>query len=197
MTTPAKINFKVYQGSTFSEVLRWETPTKVYKTISGITQAAPIVITTTTAHGIPANWRVKVTNVLGMTDINSTDNYQIATDVTSNTVTINSINSLGFKPYVSGGVVEYNQPVDLAGYTGRMQIRSDVDSATIITELTTANGGVTFNNTLKTITLNIPAATTTNFTFTTAVYDLELISSGNQVTQFCGGILTLFKEVTR
>ena len=197
MTTPAKINFKVYQGSTFSEVLRWESPTKTYKNISGITQAAPMVITTSTAHGVPPNWRVKVTNVLGMTDINSTDNYQIATDVTSTTITINSINSLSYKTYVSGGVVEYNQPVDLTGYTGRMQIRSDIDSATVIAELTTANGGVLIDNTLKTITLTMPAATTTAFTFTTAVYDLELVSAGNQVTQFCGGILTLFKEVTR
>jgi hypothetical protein len=197
MTTPAKINFKVYQGSTFSEVLRWESPTKVYKNISAITQAAPMVITTTTAHGLPPNWRMKVTNVLGMTDINSTDNYQIATDVTSTSITINSINSLSYKTYISGGVVEYNQPVDLTGYTGRMQIRSDIDSGTVIAELTTANGGVLIDNTLKTITLTLPALTTTGFLFTTAVYDLELISSGNQVTQFCGGIITLFKEVTR
>jgi hypothetical protein len=197
MTTPAKISFKVYQGSTFSEVLRWESPTKVYKNISGITQAAPIVITTSSAHGVPPNWRIKVTNVLGMTDINSTDNYQIATDVTSTTISINTINSLGYKAYVSGGVVEYNQPVDLTGYTGRMQIRSDIDSATVIAELTSANGGVLIDNTLKTITLNIPASTTAQFTFTSAVYDLELVSAGNQVTQFCGGILTLYKEVTR
>ena len=197
MTTPAKINFKVYQGSTFSEVLRWESPTKVYKNISGITQAAPIVISTTAAHGVPVNWRVKVTNVLGMTDINSNDNYQIATEVTATTITLNAINSLAYKTYISGGVIEYNQPIDLTGYTGRMQIRSDIDSTTVIAELTTANGGVLIDNTLKTITLTMPSATTTAFTFTSAVYDLELISSGNQVTQFCGGVITLFKEVTR
>jgi hypothetical protein len=197
MTTPAKINFKVYQGSTFSEVLRWESPTKVYKNISAITQAAPLVISTTTAHGVPANWRVKVTNVLGMTEINSNDDYKIATEVTSTTITINAINSLSYKAYVSGGVVEYNQPIDLTGYTGRMQIRPDIDSATIIAELTTANGGVLIDNTLKTITLTMPSATTTSFTFTSAVYDLELVSAGNQVTQFCGGVMTLFKEVTR
>ena len=197
MTTPAKINFKVYQGSTFSEVLRWESPAKVYKNITEITQAAPIVITTSTAHGLPPNWRVKVTNVLGMTDINSTDNYQIATDVTSTTITINSINSISYKAYVSGGVVEYNQAVDLTGYTGRMQIRSDIDSGTVIAELTSLNGGILIDNILKTITLTLPSSITTNFSFTTAVYDLELISSGNQVTQFCGGIITLFREVTR
>ena len=29
MTSPVKLNFKVYQGSTFKEVLRWESSTKV------------------------------------------------------------------------------------------------------------------------------------------------------------------------
>jgi len=196
MTTPAKINFKIYQGSTFSEVLRWESSLKSYKTITGITQAAPVVITSA-AHGVPPNWRVKVTNVLGMTDINSTETYSIVTQTTTNSVTINSINSVSYKPYVSGGILEFNEPVDLTGFTGRMQIRQDIDSTATIAELTSANGGVLIDNTLKTITLIIPATTTANFSFTTAVYDLELISSGGQVTPFCGGIVTLIKEVTR
>lgn len=196
MTTPAKINFKVYQGSTFSEVLRWESPTKVYKTISSIAQSAPLVVTST-AHGVPPNWRVKFTNILGMTELNSTEVYQTATDTTTDTITINSINSLNYKAYVSGGIVEYNQPINLAGFTGRMQLRADIDSTIILAELTTLNGGILIDNVLKTITLNIPASTTADFTFTTAVYDLELISSGGQVTPFCGGILSLYKEVTR
>jgi repressor of nif and glnA expression len=196
MTTPAKINFKVYQGSTFSEVLRWESPVIVYKPITAITQAAPVVITAT-AHGAPVNWRVKLTNILGMTDLNSNDTYQVVTDTSSNTITINAINSLNYKAYISGGIVQYNQPVNLTGFTARMQIRSDIDSQTVLAELTTANGGIVLDNTAKTITLTIPATVTAAFTFTTAVYDLELISSGLQVTQFCGGILTLYKEVTR
>ena len=196
MTTPAKINFKIYQGSTFSEVLRWESSLKSYKTITGIAQAAPVVITSA-AHGIPPNWRVKVTNVLGMTDINSTENYQIVTQTTTDTVTINSINSLNYRAYISGGILEFNQPVDLTGFTARMQIRSDIDSTAVIAELTTANSGIVIDNTQKTITLLISATNTTLFSFTTAVYDLELVSSGDQVTPFCGGIITLVKEVTR
>ena len=196
MTTPAKINFKIYQGSTFSEVLRWESSLKSYKTITGIAQAAPVVITSA-AHGIPPNWRVKVTNVLGMTDINSTENYQIVTQTTTDTVTINSINSLNYRAYISGGILEFNQPVDLTGFTARMQIRSDIDSTAVIAELTTANSGIVIDNTQKTITLLISATNTALFSFTTAVYDLELVSSGDQVTPFCGGIITLVKEVTR
>ena len=196
MTTPAKINFKVYQGSTFSEVLRWESSLKGYKTITGISNTAPVVITST-AHGIPVDWRIKLSNILGMTEMNLGDTYQLVTGTTSNTLTINAINALSYRAYVSGGVIEYNLPVDLTGFTGRMQLRSDIDSTVVIAELTTANGGVSIDNTLKNITLMIPSGTTAAFNFITAVYNLELISSGGQVTSFCEGYVTLTREVTR
>ena len=173
MTTPAKINFKVYQGSTFSEVLRWESSSKGYKTITGISNTAPVVITST-AHGIPVDWRIKLSNIVGMTEMNLGDTYQLVTGITSNTLTINAINALSYRSYVSGGVIEYNLPVDLTGFTGRMQLRSDIDSTVVIAELTTANGGVSIDNTLKNITLMISSGTTATFNFITAVYNLEL-----------------------
>jgi hypothetical protein len=110
---------------------------------------------------------------------------------------INDINSLGFKDYVSGGVIEYNTPVDLAGFTARMQIRATIDSTVIIQELTTSNGAIAINNTNKTITLTIPPEVTAAYTFSSAVYSLEMISNGGQVTPFCNGTITLVKEVTR
>lgn len=196
MTAPAKLNFKLYQGATFGEVLRWESSTKVYKPITAITKSAPLVITAI-AHAVPVEWRVKFTNISGMTDLNSTDMYHQVTGVTADTITINSVNSLGFKEYVSGGVVEYNLPVDLTGYTARMQIRAKIDDPVVIQELTTENGRINISNVSKTITMNIPAATTAGYTFSTAVYSLEMISSGGQVTPFCSGTITLVKEVTR
>lgn len=196
MTAPAKINFKLYQGSTFGEVLRWESSTKVYKTISAITKSAPLTVTAV-AHEVPVEWRVKFTNITGMTDLNSSDIYHQVTAVTADTLTINAVNSLGFKEYVSGGVVEYNKPVDLAGYTARMQLRLKIDDATVIQELTTENGLIVLDNIKKTITLNIPAATTAAYTFSSVVYSLELASSGGQVTPFCNGTIILVKEVTR
>jgi hypothetical protein len=196
MSTPAKINFKLYQGSTFSEVLRWESSLKTYVPITGISKSAPIVITAP-AHGVPVEWRVKFTNILGMTELNSNDAYYQATSVTSDTITINEINSLGFKSYTSGGVVEYNTPINLTGFTARMQVRSKIDSTTVIVELTTENGYIVIDNTTKTITLNIPATVTAAFTFATAVYSLEILSGGGKVTPFCEGTITLVKEVTR
>lgn len=197
MTSPVKLNLKVYQGSTFTEVLRWESSTKVYKPITGITKTAPVVITAT-AHNIPTGWRARVTNVVGMKEINcGTDTYYSVTDSTANTVTINSVNAVGYSDYTSGGILEYNLPVDLTGFTARMQIRGKLTDTTIIKELTTANSGIVINNTLKTITINISAVDTAALDFTTAVYSLELVSSGGEVAQLVNGSLSLVKEVTR
>lgn len=195
MTTPVKLNLKIIQGSTFSQVLRWEGSTKIYKTITSITNSAPVVIYST-AHGIPPGWRTKVTNVVGMKEINSTDYYTV-TSTTTDTVTINSVNSIGYTAYTSGGVLEYNSPIDLSGYTARMQIRSTLSSDTVLSELTTANNKIVLDNTAKTITLTLSATETAAFSFNTAVYSLEMVSSGGQVTQLVNGNLTLVKEVTR
>jgi hypothetical protein len=194
---PIKLNYKIYQGSTFTQEYRWESSTKVYAPITNITKSAPVVITAP-GHQIPLGWRARVTNVSGMKEINFTDTstYVIVTDTTSDTITLNSINSLAYTAYTTGGVVEYNKPVDLALYSGRMQIRETLDSD-VIYELNTSNGGVVLDNTLKTITINIPASVTQNFTFDTAVYSLELYTSSGKVVPMLTGNLTLIPEVTR
>lgn len=191
---PVKLNLKVYQGSTFRQTLRWESSTKVYVPIAEITKSAPVVVIAP-AHGIPLGWRVRVTNVGGMKEINSSDYYTV-TDTRSDTVTFNQINSLGFSTYTTGGVLEYNQPVDLANYTARMQIREKITSDTVIYNLTTENGGIVFDNLLKTITLFIPDNVTAGFDFTSAVYGLELEKDG-ETTPFATGNITLQREVTR
>ena len=195
MSSPIKLNLKVYQGATFREPLRWESSTKVYKPISGITKSAPIVINAV-GHGIPVGWRTKVTNVVGMTDINSAEVYHIVTEVTSDTVTINAVNALGFKDYISGGVLEYNAPVELAGYIGRMQIRSNLTDPEVILELTSANGGIVIDDVAKVITIVITAAQSALLNFASAAYSLELVQ-GLDVVPFLTGNISLVQEVTR
>lgn len=194
MTSPVKLNLKIYQGSTFRQVLRWESSTKVYVPITNISKSAPVVITAAN-HAAPLGWRVKVVGAGGMKEINALD-YQTVTDKTTDTVTLNQINSLGFTAYTSGGVLEYNQPVSLAGYTARMQIRAKVDSDAVIHTLTTENGGIVLDNTAKTITIVMQDEVTQTFTFKSAVYDLELITGG-EVTQLVTGGISLVREVTR
>jgi hypothetical protein len=195
---PAKINYKIYQGSTFQEIYRWESQTKVYVPITQISKSAPCVITAS-QHGLPQGWRFRVVGAGGMKEINSVGEHTyLATDVTTDTVTINQVNSLGYTAYTSGGVVEYNQPVPLSNYSARMQIRETVDSPTVLySGISGVGGDISFNTTDSTITVRIPANTTQAFEFTTAVYSLELYDSNGIVVPFLAGNLTLVPEVTR
>lgn len=196
---PAKISYKIYQGSTFQETLRWESETKQYAPISNITNAAPCVITTSTAHGVPLNWRVRVTGVSGMKDINtiSEDAYYLVTGKTSNTLTLNQVNSAAYGAYTAGGIVEYNTPIPITGYSAQMQIRETLESTTVLHELTTANNGIVIDPVNYTITLNISAAITRTFDFDAAVYSCELTDNQGNVIPFLTGSISLVKEVTR
>lgn len=195
MSTPAKLNLKMYQGSTFEEVLRWASSTKVYKSITDITKAAPAVVTAA-GHGMPAGWRFKITNVVGMKEINSDSEFHLASEVTSDSITINSLNTLGYTAYQSGGVVEYMLPVSLTGYTARMQLRPKLASEEILLELTTENGGIELDPAASTIKIIASAAQTQALTFSSCVYSLEMVKSG-KVTQLVSGSISLEKEVTR
>ena len=196
MASPVKINFKMYQGSTFREVLRWESSTKVYAPITAISKSAPVTVTAPN-HGCPVGWRARVVGAGGMKEINiATENYALVTDALVDQVTFNSINSLNYTQYTSGGVLEYNQPVALAGYSARMQLRSKISSPEVLLELTTENGGIEIDENLSTITLISQPAQTALLSFDMAVYSLELVA-GQEVVPFSVGNISLIKEITR
>lgn len=280
---PAKINYKIYQGSTFQETFRWESETKVYVPISAIAKAAPCVITTTTPHNLPVGWRFRVVGAGGMKEINSVGEdayylntgpavtpalqaladtwlndeevwtiirnddaamasptvrpwaglpsyqayplimqytnpagapsvfslvpvaktasdayaaYQSALATAGNNIQLNQVNSLTYTTYTNGGVVEFNQPIGLTGFAARMQIRESVDSSTVIHEATTQNNQIVLDDVNKVIQITLLGNVTQNFTFSTAVYSLELYN-GNNVIPFINGNITLVQEVTR
>lgn len=196
MSLPAKINYKMYQGSTFREVFRWESATKVYKPITAISRTAPVVITSP-SHELPLGWRCRVTGASGMKQINSlADDYYVATAVDVNTVTINRVNATTFGTYSGGGMLEYNKPIPLDGITARMQIRQTIDSTDIIAEATTENGGITINVVENSITIHITAEQTAAMNFINAIYSVELVN-GSFVIPFISGSINLVKEATR
>jgi hypothetical protein len=195
---PAKINYKIYQGSTFQEIYRWESQTKVYVPITQISKSAPCVITAP-QHGLPVGWRFRVVGAGGMKELNSAgENTYIASNTAQDTIIINHVNSLSYNAYTSGGVVEYNQPVPLDTYSARMQIRESVDSDAVIYYGTSDPGGdLEVDDSQKTIKIQIPAAITQEFDFTTAVYSVELYQASGLVVPFLTGSITLIQEVTR
>lgn len=98
-------------------------------------------------------------------------------------------------------------PIDLTYYSGRMQIRSDVDSSTVIATLSSSlqpdGSGLNFSGsngitppTSGSIGIFMSAVSSSLLNFGNAVYDLE-ITSGSYVIRLLEGNLTLSKEVTR
>lgn len=87
-------------------------------------------------------------------------------------------------------------PVPLSGYTGRAQFRDSVDATTTLYDSETL-GDITIDGAKGDVILEIPAATTTAWTFRAAVYDLEIISPASKVTRLVKGRVRVDPEVTR
>lgn len=92
-------------------------------------------------------------------------------------------------------------PIDLTGYTARMQIRADHSAATTLIELTTENDRISLNTpTTGGIELKITAADAEAITWGSGVYDLELIHTvglEEVIDNILYGNVTVRKNVTR
>lgn len=89
-------------------------------------------------------------------------------------------------------------PIDLTGYTARMQVRKSAQSSTIIVELTTENSRITITPLTGEIDLFISGADTTAITERgNAVYDLELVEAGGEPLKLVRGTVSFIEEVTK
>jgi hypothetical protein len=86
--------------------------------------------------------------------------------------------------------------VNTTNFTARMQLRTSYSAASASLELTTANGRISLTN-AGVITLSLTATETAALAAGRYVYDLELVSSGGQVTRLLEGVVTVSPEVTR
>lgn len=88
-------------------------------------------------------------------------------------------------------------PVNLTGYSARMQVRQSVASPDVLLELSTANNKIQITPLTGTITLVFDATTTAGITWKRGKYDLELTSSSGAVTRLIEGQITVSQEITR
>jgi hypothetical protein len=85
---------------------------------------------------------------------------------------------------------------DLSGYSARMQIREEIDSAEFQVELTTDNGGITLGDTDGTIDLYMSHSVTSTLD-DEGVYDIELVAPNGKVSRLLKGKVRVDYEVTR
>jgi hypothetical protein len=98
-----------------------------------------------------------------------------------------------YNPSVGGASAT---PVNLTGYSARMQVRPETDSNEIMVELTTENGRLTLGGVAGTIEMEIEADVTETFD-TDGVYDLEIYNNAGKVYRVIKGRFVVEPEVTR
>lgn len=88
-------------------------------------------------------------------------------------------------------------PVDLTGYTARMQARESVCSPAPLLSLTTADGGITIDGPAGLISWVVDDAVTATWTWRHGVFDLEIESGGGITRRLLAGEILVDPEVTR
>lgn len=87
-------------------------------------------------------------------------------------------------------------PVNLTGYSARMQVRPDYESEEVLVSITSTSG-IVLGGALGTIVATVSATDTQKLNIQKGVYDLELQSTGGVVTRLLQGFATISREVTR
>jgi hypothetical protein len=92
-------------------------------------------------------------------------------------------------------------PVNLTGYTARMQVRRTHKATTPALSLTSPDAGLVINGAAGTITVSVSNAQTSALCLdndrTQYVYDLEIESGAGLVTKVSRGFFTVLPEATR
>lgn len=92
---------------------------------------------------------------------------------------------------------EAGNPINLTGYTAKLQIRKSANAPEAVVTLDSSNGTIELGGAAGTIVLNMSAAVTDAITLSNGVYDLELTSPTGFVTRLLFGSVTFVKGVTR
>lgn len=88
-------------------------------------------------------------------------------------------------------------PVNITGYTARMQVRRTHGSDTAALSLTSAGGDIVLGGVAGTIDITASATATAAITFRSGVYDVELEDGSGVVTRLIEGNVDVTPEVTR
>jgi len=89
-------------------------------------------------------------------------------------------------------------PIDITGYTFKMQIRPSIDSTTVLAEYTSATGEFYLEDPANGVfVLEVDNAITEGYSFDEAVYDIECTYPDGRVSRMLYGRVSLSREVTR
>ena len=89
------------------------------------------------------------------------------------------------------------RPINLTGYTAKLQARTSHSDPVVLFELSTENSGIVITPATGVIDLYISDEETATFVFTACIYDLVLYAPDGDAYRLCEGKVTLSLGVTR
>ena len=193
-------DIELIAGKSLALPLQWMSDEFSYRPISAISLADGPPRITATGHGVPPDWPVAITRVVGMRQINAQNNppsdsdYIKAKLISANVIELNGVDATGFGAYESGGFIQYRTPVDLDGFQARLQIRDRKAGSVLLFEMTTENGLIDIDNANKLITLYFDSEDFDALTWAKGYYELELYQD---VTRTVGAVTKTTEEVTQ
>jgi len=97
-----------------------------------------------------------------------------------------------------------DNPINVTGFTARMQLRTTLEAASVIAELTTENGCITMGGADGLVHIHMTAAQTAALKAGKGYWDLELVDTTDtdidplgHVNQIQSGKYTIVREITR
>lgn len=87
--------------------------------------------------------------------------------------------------------------LNLTGYTSAMQVREAADSTATLLSLSTGGSGIVLGGTAGTIAVAVTATQSAAIPAGSFAYDLEITSSGGEVTRLLQGSFNVQGNVTR
>lgn len=187
-------DFCVKLGETFHPTLRWALSTITSVPVTGVSQAAPVVVTAP-GHGLPNGWPAALVGVQGMTQINATryppkgEDWHKGTVMSASQVQFNDVSSTDFPAYTAGGFLVFNTPAPLAGVSAVMSIYDTADhSDAPIATLMTSNSGILVDPVAMTLT---PYMQTAGLTWQVGYYKLDVTDASGAITELMRGTITL------
>jgi hypothetical protein len=165
--------------------------TFIYKQPAEITNitASGSVVNFTALNGFTAGQVVSIDGVLPPQY--NLQNVTIASASASNFTVTNGATGI----YISGGIA--TSPVNVVGYTAKMQLRSLPQDANAVLTLTSAAGEISVIGAQGQFDVHATAAQTGAIDEGTYYYDIEITSQGGIVTRLAQGQIVVTPEVTR
>lgn len=183
------VNLTITRGKTFEYALLYAEGEVVYRPIEGIAERAPLRITVT-EHGVPDGWPVRAQSVKAPAELNFKA-AQFARVVDADTLEFNAYDATLWKPFAGTGVIAFQKPMDLTGWTARATVRDKIGGTVLM------NWDIETDVEASAFVLSMSAEESAALTWTKGVYDAEAVSPDGKVYPLVAiSGITVEREVT-